>query len=364
MEDVNNVWLSEPVESDPSFAKDDEDFFVWLTKSTNQRAINYRKYLNSNINKLPKDIRKKIEVHLKAQLHNAHFELVLARLFQILDFAYVYEEELSNGRKPDFLISSEIGDVIVEAISPVFNNELSETYLKHIPLIKIIRSEVPEDWIACIHSLPNIGANDSKRYFKKIIKDAFANFMENPTNDYSIIESFQKGKLEINLIHKPNRKNEIGILPVIAYVENSESRILHAINEKREQLRNLPHHNIIAIQGSFTGTDMEDYDKVLFGYCISRINHKFEEVESKFDPCGVFVSDNPEPTFSGLLAFEEIKFSGIKPPILYLHQRADKRLFDLFNMFDIRFYNEETNSIECRKAIKEVDLSSLNILPD
>jgi len=102
----------------------------------------------------------------------------------------------------------------------------------------------------------------------------------------------------------------------------------------------------LAIQGSNTGTDLNDFDQVLFGQTFTRMNRDMEVIERGFNPNGLFISDNESSTYQAILAFHEVGCKHIEIPTLYLHQKSNPELKKIFDAFHIRYYEESTNTIK------------------
>ena len=314
---MNKVWLNEPSLKDDSYAEHGEHTLDWLSRSTLPRAKQMKSFLNHNLSELPQNFADKLKQDLKNRWRTAFFELILGRLLQEIGLKFKHEKSLINGKKPDFLIKTSIGEIVLEATSPIINSVIGEFYKKANPLIEIIKEYAPENWIVNINNLPDIGLNDSKRPFKSFIKREFSKIQPIDTHDeISINKRFPDGKLELSLMFKPNYRNKIGIFPAVGYAENSKYRIEHIIDEKRTQLRKIEQPVILAIPGSSTGTDLNDFDQVLFGHTYEKMNRNFEVIETGFKPDGKFVSENKEPTYQAILAFEEVGFRSVKIPTM------------------------------------------------
>jgi len=359
---MNEIWLKEPSETDNSWANNREHTLDWLSRSTLPRAKQMRDFLNHNLNESPPEFAQKLKHDLRNRWKSAFFELIIGRRLQEVGYKFEHEKPLSNGKKPDFLVKTSLGKIIIEATSPIINSKVGEFYKKRIPLIEILKENAPEDWIINILNLPDIGFNDSKKPFKSFIKNEFKKVTKSNSSRYSINKIFPEGKLELLLMFKSNPKNSIGIRPAVSYAENSKYRIEHSINDKRKQLRDLEKPVILAIQGSNTGTDLNDFDQILFGHSFTRLNQNREKVEKGFHADGEFISDKNDPTYEGILAFHEVGFTQLKLPTLYLHQNAKPELSDIFSFLNIRYYEESENSIQIIKAQKEVDLKNFNFV--
>lgn len=339
-------WIKEPSTLDDTWANDGEHTLNWLNRSTLPRAKAMREFLNYNLSKLPIEIAESMFSNLSNRFHSAFFELILGRLLQEVGFNILHEVKFDDGKRPDFLVKSKIGEIAIEATSPVFNSIVGKFYKRKAPLIKIIREHTPDSWIVNIQKLPEIGFNDSKRDFKRFIVEEFSKITDYSLEQEVQIEHvFRKGILQLSLLYKPNRINQIGFYPAVSYAENSKSRIEHALSEKREQLKNIDIPVILAIQGSNTGTDLDDFDQVLFGHTYEKLNRNRQIVEKGFKANGKLVNNNKHSTYQAVLAFKEVGFTQISIPTLYINTNADTKLLDVFDCFHNRYYDAKLNEI-------------------
>jgi hypothetical protein len=170
---------------------------------------------------------------------------------------------------------------------------------------------------------------------------------------YVIDKRLPEGRVKLDMMYKPGRSNPIGIGPMVTYAENSEYRIQNAIHKKREQLKNIERPVILAIRGSFTGTDYDDFDHALFGRTFERYSMYRELVERGFNANGLFINENPDPTYQGVLAIPRIGFTEISKPVLYLHQQANPELKKIFDNFGMKNYNEKESRIDMIEPVSQ-----------
>jgi len=339
-------WIKEPTHNDNTWVYNGEHTLDWLSRSTLPRATACRDFFNYNLSKLPFEISKPLFHDLCNRYHSAFFEIILGRLLQEIGFNIQHEVELNNGKKPDFLINTQIGEIAIEATSPIFNSSIGIFYKRNNPLFKIIRDHTPDNWVVAIQRLPEIGFNDSKKEFKRFIKDKLsriANPLPQPL--VQINHEFKEGLLKLSLFYKRNRVNEIGFYPAISYFENSMSRIDHTLNEKKKQLKNIDIPVILAIQGSNTGTDIEDFDQILFGNSYDQFNRDRNIVDKGFEANGRFINSDKHSTFQAILAFNEVGFRQLNIPTLYLNASTDKKWAKIFDCFHIRYFDKDLNRI-------------------
>jgi len=344
---MRDLWLIEPKNKDDNWASTVEHTLDWLQRSTLPRAKQMRHFLNYNLSKLPQSMARVLKKQLRVSWSSAFFELIIGRLLQVTGFEFDYERANTDGNKPDFLVYTSYGYVVIEATVPKINSKVGEFYKMKNPLIEIIKEETPSNWIVLIDKLPEIGLSDSKRNFRKVVRSGFKELpsFDSKGDPIVIEQKLPQGRLKLDMLYNPDRINPIGIYPATSYAENSKYRIERAIHKKRSQLKNVAHPVILAIQGSFTGTDYGDFDQVLFGTTYEQMNLARQVVEKGFDANGLFISGNPDPTYQGVLAIPHVGFKGISNPVLYFHQRASTGLKESFRCFDNKFYNDKENKI-------------------
>lgn len=343
---MTKIWLKEPPRSDNTWANNGEHPLDWLNRSTLPRAKAMREFLNLNLSKMPIEISESLYHDLSNRYHSAFFEIILGRLLQEVGFNIQYEVELNNGKRPDFLIDTQIGKIAIEATSPIFNSSVGSAYKKNNPLIKIIRDHTPDNWVVGIQKLPEIGLNDSKKVFKRFINKKFSKITDNlPQLQIKINHEFKEGVIKLTLFYKRDRTNKIIFYPVVSYFENSKSRIEHTLNEKREQLKNIDIPVVLAIQGSNTGTDLDDFDQVLFGSTYEQFNRDGKLIDKGFIANGKFINSDKHSTYQAILAFNEVDFKQLSIPTLYMNTSTDKKFLKIFDCFHIRYFDEESNRI-------------------
>lgn len=102
MVDANetDVWFSEPVEVDNTFARHGEGTYSWLNRSTTERAKACRQFLNENIAKLPEDWQPKLYKDLRDKdWFDTFFELIVARTLQLLGASIKVEVPIAETKK-------------------------------------------------------------------------------------------------------------------------------------------------------------------------------------------------------------------------------------------------------------------------
>ncbi len=161
--------FSEPEVEDESVI-DDETYMEWLNRNTSRKAKYSRALLNKNISKIPDEWREKLIKDLRGRWSTAFFELIVARVIQVLEGS-ITVEEIQSGKNPDFIADFQNNKITVEATSTITDAGFREFTKRNEDLIKIIEKATPEGWSFIIHELPKIDYSDSKKEFNKTISE-------------------------------------------------------------------------------------------------------------------------------------------------------------------------------------------------
>ena len=68
-----------------------------------------------------------------------YFELIVGRLFQEAGYQIEYERILADGKQPDFVVHTPIGEVVVEAMAPVMNSNVGKFYKQNIHCLTLLQ---------------------------------------------------------------------------------------------------------------------------------------------------------------------------------------------------------------------------------
>jgi len=319
-----SIWFPEPAVEDDSRARHNEDTYQWLNRSTSAKAKGCRRFLNENINLVPVEWQSKLHNDFRTkEWSNVFFELIVARTLQLLGACIEVEAEIAGtGKRPDFRARFPDGEVIVEATIPEINEEMTRQSAENEELVQIIEALIPADWTVSVWRLPRLGPNDSKKDFKRMIRETFARLPPNPSKDQMPIE-VELSYGEFMLTISPGRKGSRAavVRGMASGADDTEQKIRAIVNRKKKQVRGATSPVLLAVNTSPFG-EREDYDQALFGLTFERVDHHGKTVETGFDPVGVFGVNRPEPaTCAGVLAFTEVGFPGVADPVLYLHPR-------------------------------------------
>lgn len=361
MEDYNDnfIWLDEPQEIDDTYCKRGESTLQWLQRSTIQRAVSSREFLNANLQNIPNLYRNELINRFSTDWDSTLFELIVARYLQELGAVLVYQENLEGGKRPDFTTFFPEGTIIVEAINPVINHEVGVKEKIQKPLLNYIESKETPGWIVCVSQLPKIGPNDSKKKFKIAIDEIFSELKSiTNKNEVEFSRIISQGEINIHFYKTSRNYNRIAIEPAIAVFDNTCTRIEHAFDKKRKQVRNSQYPVILAINAGGILSEYEDFDKVLFGHTTDIFDKEMRLIEeSKFIEDGLFTKvKNKKPTYAGVLAFVQTGLFSRTPPILYRNPRFKENLPNSLLQLEQRYYDPQN------KIIIKVDSQKPNLI--
>jgi len=349
--ETRETWFPEPPSTDDTFARRGEQTLEWLTRSTNTRARECRRFLNEHISKLPLRNQAKLVHDLREKWHSTFFELITARILQELGASFFIEDANPDGKQPDFRAQFQDAIVTVEATAPTFDAPTDEELRARIPLLNFIESKAPEGWRVGVWELPNIGFSDPQKQFKSKVKRMLN--VPTPTvddTDREITEKLPQGTIHLHLFPTCAASKRLGFEAPIILTDDTRWRILSAVKHKRQQVCNSHTPVLLAILASGSCSDLEDFDVALFGRSYERCDQPRQLVETGFKPDGIFNkrSDKNDPSFAGVLAFLKAGFNCCSEPVLYRHPRFSGILPEALLQLEQRTYNKATNEI-CRE---------------
>lgn len=301
-----------------------EGYAAFLTRSTLPTANHIRRFVNTNVAKLPPDAAAAICRGINsARFHEACFELIVGRTLQELGIDdLAYEPLQSTGKRPDFLAMYSDGAVFVDARHPEWLAELARANAANERLIDVIEEVIPQGWRYLVHRLPRIGPNDPVRGFRESVRAALAALPQprkGSTHRVSSGDSRMGFDLELRAGRVRHRAWLMG--PGTADFVAPDAQIADALKKKRGQLRGLPHPALVALGGAL-GASVDDYDIALFGRTFERFDSNGRVVERGFDSTGMFAKPRDgQPTIAGVLAFTGMDVTTGRDPILYVHPR-------------------------------------------
>lgn len=328
------VWFPEPPAVDDTFGRRGESLISWIGRATVPRARETRRFFNENLAFLPEDFQRYLHhtLNQEQQFQSTLFELVVARTLQILGATIEAEPESAAGTRIDFEARFPDGALSVEAIAPVFMGHLGDTMRDRNPLLDIIQDLVPEGWTAWVSEVPGIGPADSKRDFKTAVETMLRDIPP-PTDDAGMrtySREIDAGTITIELYPKRTEGSSIGVEPSLTWLgSDGVERIRHAVKVKRRQARNaeLPTLLAIGVPAGIARTDLEDFDRALYGERIVIMGMNRQIVAEEFRTTGIFAQDRQKPsTYAGVLAFPLVAVNRVDDPVLYHHPRFDGTL--------------------------------------
>ena len=314
------AWYPEPTTVDDTFAVRGESSTSWMSRSTVPRAREMRRFFNENLACLPPNFQRYLHHTLKLEQRHqsALFELVVARTLQILGATIVVEPDSAAGTRIDFEARFPDGAISVEAKSPVFMGYLGDTIRGRNPLLDIIEGLVPDGWTAWVSELPNIGPADSKRSFKSAVETMLGDISppKEGTSSQTLSREIDVGTVTIELYPKRTGGSPIGVEPVLSWVgSDGIDRIRRAVKAKRRQARNadLPTLLAIGVAAGIARTDIEDFDRALYGERVAIVGMNRQIMAEEFRATGIFARESSDPsTYAGLLAFPLVAVNRVR----------------------------------------------------
>lgn len=320
--DTSKLWFPEPPTTDLSAKYHLEGTLGYLRRSTNERAVACRSFLNENFQSVPAQLQDYLQRVTEDRFNSAYFELVVARFLQESGASLEIERSTMTGRRPDFLCQFPTGAAVIEAVSPVFNSEIVEAFSHNQRLLAILEEHIPPEWSVFVWQLPHIGPGDSTKWYKQLLRLHLT--LPVPTTE-SQIESIhintESGELELLLLP---RKGEAAILggPGVSGADDSTIRVRRAYRKKREQLRNTDYPVLLAINAPGIGTHDDDVDAALIGQTVCVMGADHTEISRHFRRSGEFYRGSSEaPTIAGVLIFRTALFVLPQEPVFYPHPR-------------------------------------------
>ena len=352
--DDSPSWLPEPTALDDSWGRRGEQPLEWIARSTLPRATAARQFLNNNLTKLPAAAQAAIFRDVRTRLQSAFFELVVALTLQELGGSLTMEQEQAGGRRPDFLVRFPGSTIVVEATSPVIDAEAGDIVKDRNPLLDIVESAAPNGWRILVGELPLLGPTDSKKAFKRAVQRMLA--VPPPDPDAArmdLVEQLPQGVIELTLFPGDPGDQPIWMEPGFAVFGDAEQRIRHAVAKKKPQVRNAAVPVLLAINaGSLIGS-LEAFDSALLGRRVGIVNHRGEEVATRFDFDGAFATTSggrSSPIVAGVLAFVGVGFTGFPDPVLYIHPRFQGVLPGAVLALEQRTFDHEAGAISTKPA--------------
>lgn len=357
------VWFPEPVGDDLTAASRDEHTLEWLARCNNWKAKECRRFLNESLSSVPSAASESFMKSARSRWKSAYFELVVCRTLQELGATIEIEQANDEGKQPDFRASFDDCSVIVEAVSPVINADAGEKVKQRNPLLEIVEKKLPDGWRCGVWELPEIGLADSKKEFNAALDTMFSDLPERRDGErVDICKEVSNGLIRILLFPGESKSGRVMFEPPITVFDNSEDRIRYSLKRKKRQVRSSDEAVLLAVDASGISSELEDFDKVLFGHTFEKVDQDGRTIEIGFDADGYFQRNRTErSSYAGLLAFLEVGFQKCPNPVLYLHPRFEGSLPQAMNVLERRTYDCEANKIDINENTDDV-MNRLNFV--
>lgn len=301
------------------------DRIQWLRRSGLARAVALRRFLNENLAALPPDAADSLCARFRTSWDKtAYFELIVGRFLQLSGATLTYEPLGTGTRRVDFMAAFAGGTVFVEATSPQYNEAGVTDARYQEPLLDIVEAAVPYGWRALIQRLPDHGANDSRKRFRREVQRLFADLPDPASTDQAVNldVAFPSGHFSVTL--EPGRADDadaLAMYPGQHLRENSGERISAAIRGKRDQAREFRDLGpvILALDSAWY-TDEDDFDGALFGGTYDTVMPDRSLSPVSFHPTGELATQR-DAEFAAVLVFRDLGFARGSDPTLYIHPR-------------------------------------------
>lgn len=283
-------WFPEPAVHDRTYAQRRVQPFDWNAQSTTMRASAARAFLNRNLSELPEDAQPHVVQGLKVRWGPTFFELIVARTLQLLGASLTVEPEGPEGKRVDFVAAFGAESVNVEATSPNVDAEFGEQASHQRPLVDIVESSLPDGWSAGVVSLPVIGPNDPKRWFRNAVASLMATVRSDDGEPVDIQEEFAEGLLHLRLFPKTFGGHRIAYGPGGAYFVATVDHIRRSVGRKKRQARSPERPSLLAVHTGGLSSELDDFDQALFGHTVGYVDRRLGEVAQRFEPDGTFAA--------------------------------------------------------------------------
>lgn len=361
---TSRVWFPEPSRPDPTWARRREPIAAWIRRSTVSRAVAVRAVLNENLACLLFEFQQSLVPRLEHEWASAYFELVVACALQQLGATLMVEEPTATGKRPDFLAQFPDGLVTVEAVSPVVDADINEKDRRTAPLLDEIEEAAPDGWWVVVEELPTIGLSEPRRWFRQLVRrmmDVAVPGTE--AQAVTLVEETRSGRLRITLWPRTDGGRGIGAEHMRGGWDDTEARILSALDRKRRQVRAAETPVLLAINAPGLVSNLENFDRTLFGRSVEEFDIHGRSVGTSFRFDGA-LSRPPNrggpPTYAGVLAFRSEGLHA-DDPVLYVHPRLMEKLPTAFLSLEVRTLGRNPDGVRIQAASRKGVLECLSI---
>jgi len=310
----------------------------FLRRSTWSRAIETRAFYNQALGALPEQCADKLCRRLASSADDTQastFELIVGRFLQLRGATELECEPEGAGRRVDWRATFPDRVLHVEAMVPVYNAPMGVTVRKHQRLLDVVEARVPQGWWVIAGRLPALSESAPLGPFTRLVEELVAQLPPVQTvlpDDARRLEGSLRGSIgraEVALIAAPATDGEGGLGggAVVGYTDDSRTCVERAWSDrrKRSQGRSVPPPAVLALQGSFAGADLDDFENALFGLDVRRGRR----------PDGVMARDR-RPPWAGVLAFPRVSPAGADAPVLFVAPAYSGPFPEALNRLEVR----------------------------
>ena len=312
----------EPTSPDPTPARRGETTGSWLARSTWIRAVECRRFYDSNLAALPEDAADALCARLRCdRLQAAHFELVVGRFLQVLGAEELrYEVPGTEGASVDWVAVFADGAVSVEATAPAVNAVIGAAVTAAGPIMDLLLEIAPPGWHPMVVRGPQLAPTEPRRWLRRRLEGLLTEVPPPAGVPHEIELQLENGLLQISLLpaSDPTMRPDDVTGPFVGYIDDTSDVVHRAVAGKRRQARGATKPVLAAVYAAGFGDDeIEKFDIALFGRTVVHQGRS----EVSIDRSGVFGKGEGEPTFAGALAFAGLGWRGGPDPVLYIHPR-------------------------------------------
>lgn len=335
------MCFPEPAVTNDEWQSVSERTSEWLEQSTLPIARETRIFVNENLALIPTKHRVALCRQLHTRWRSALFELVVTRMVQLLGAEYQPELPNREGRRPDITASFVEGAAVIEIVAPEFNKEMDKLDAKRDELIRFVRGIVPNTWHIYFRRLPSIGHADSKKLFKRTVKDALARLELEDDGQGRQHLTCALSEVDTEFVLIPNSTDgPPGMMtPVTTLRDCAVSIIRKTLIDKRRQVRAETSPVILAILAQGIGVNIDDFDQALFGNTVSRHNWAGDLIGSQFSRDGFLSRTGASTAFDGVLVVKGSLPYSYDGSTLYVRPggRSLPRAFEAFEQRVLQF---------------------------
>ena len=309
----------------------------FLHRSTWSRAVETRAFYNDALAALPERCADQLCRRLASTADDTEaptFELIVGRFLQLRGASELECEPEGARRRVDWRATFPDAVLHVEAMVPVYNASMGVTVRKHQRLLDVVEARVPEGWWVIAGRLPALSESAPLAPFTRLIDELIAQLPPAHTvspDDARRLEGRLSGadRAEVALIAAPATSGPGGLGggAIVGGMDDSRLRVAAAWADrrKRSQGRSVPPPAVLAVQGSFGGADLDDFQNALFGLDASLGR-----------PADGVMARDPDPPWAGVLAFPRVSPAAVADPVLFVAPRYDGGFPETLNRLEVR----------------------------